>query len=162
MLLTEKIKINCDDDALLKIITKITDWTPWVITRKDKLGHINFNYNGEQTNCGMYSAFLSDYWDLLLSVSPDLEKFKPNLKKSWITKTIPNGGIFPHIDYQRRSSTLLPLGKNKGVVNYHFHYSLPPFCTIKYKGPTRIRTNITHSSINKSTEPRFVLQFYEN
>ena len=59
MLLTEKIKIDCDDDALLKIITKITDWTPWVITRKDKLGHINFDYNGERTNCGMYSAFLS-------------------------------------------------------------------------------------------------------
>ena len=45
MILTEKINIDCNDDALLKIITKITDWTPWVITRKDKLGHINFNYN---------------------------------------------------------------------------------------------------------------------
>ena len=49
MILTEKINIDCNDDALLKIITKITDWTPWVITRKDKLGHINFNYNGEET-----------------------------------------------------------------------------------------------------------------
>ena len=53
MILTEKINIDCNDDALLKIITKITDWTPWVITRKDKLGHINFNYNGEETTCGM-------------------------------------------------------------------------------------------------------------
>ena len=35
MILTEKINIDCNDDALLKIITKITDWTPWVITRKD-------------------------------------------------------------------------------------------------------------------------------
>ena len=86
MILTQKINIDCNDDALLKIITKITDWTPWVITRKDKLGHINFNYNGEHTNCGMYSAFLSDYWDLLLSVSPDLEKFKPNLKNLGLLK----------------------------------------------------------------------------
>ena len=161
MLLTEKINIECNESALLNLITKITDWTPWVITRKDRVGHINFNHKGKETNCGMYSAFLSDYWDLLLALSPNIENFKPNLKKSWITKTVPGGGIFPHIDYKRRSSTLLPLGDNKGVVNYHFHYSLPPFCTIAYTGPTRIRTNVTHSSINKSSSSRYVIQFYE-
>ena len=162
MLLTQSINIKCDEEALLRIITKITDWTPWVIERKDKVGHITFNYNGEETNCGMYSAFLSDYWDLFRAVSPDIEKFKPNLKKSWITKTIPGGGIFPHIDYKRRSSTLLPLGNNKGVVNYHFHYSLPSFYTFSYTGPTRIRTNITHSAKNNSSTNRYVIQFYED
>ena len=164
MLLTQSINIKCDEDALLRIITKITDWTPWVIERKNKVGHITFNYNGgDSSNCGIYSAFLSDYWELFKAVSPNIEKFKPNLKKSWITKTIPTGGIFPHIDYKRNSSMLLPLGDNKGSVKYYPHYSFSKcYWEYKYKGPTRIRTNITHSAVNNSTTDRYVIQFYED
>ena len=132
-----------------------------IITRKNKWGHINFDYNGAKTNCKMYSAFLSDYWDLFLSVEPRLSQFNPNLKKSWITKTKPGGGIFPHIDHQRKSNLLIPLGKNKGKVNFHLHYTLPPFRTYEYTGPTIIRTNVTHSAYNTSSEDRYTLQFYK-
>jgi hypothetical protein len=160
MFLIKRFQHRVNDEALLRIITKITDWNPWVITRKNKWGHINFDYKGTSTNCKMYSAFLSDYWPLLLSVEPRLSQFNPNLKKSWIVKMGPGGGIFPHIDYQRNSSTVIPLGDNKGNVGFHLHYSLPSFISFKYLGPTIIRTNITHSAYNTSNEDRYTLQFY--
>ena len=84
MFLIKKINYKLNEEVLLSLITTIDEWTPWVITRKNKWGHINFDYNGAKTNCKMYSAFLSDYWDLFLSVEPRLSQFKPNLKKSWI------------------------------------------------------------------------------
>ena len=62
MFLLKRIPYKLNEDALLRIVTKITNWTPWVITREDKWGHINFDYKGTNTNCKMYSAFLSDYW----------------------------------------------------------------------------------------------------
>ena len=112
MFLIKRINYKLNEEVLLSLITTIDEWTPWVITRKNKWGHINFDYNGTKTNCKMYSAFLSDYWDLFLSVEPRLSQFNPDLKKSWITKTKPGGGIFPHIDHKRRSNLLIPLGKN--------------------------------------------------
>ena len=160
MFLIKRFQYRVNEEALLRIITKITDWNPWVITRKDKWGHINFDYKGASTNCKMYSAFLSDYWPLLLAVEPRLSQFNPNLKKSWIVKMESGGGIFPHIDYQRNSSTVIPLGDNKGKVGFHLHYTLPPFISFKYLGPTIIRTNITHSAYNTSNEDRYTLQFY--
>ena len=161
MFLIKKINYKLNEEVLLSLITTIDEWTPWVITRKNKWGHINFDYNGAKTNCKMYSAFLSDYWDLFLSVEPRLSQFNPNLKKSWITKTKPGGGIFPHIDHQRKSNLLIPLGKYKGKVNFHLHYTHPPFRTYAYTGPTIIRTNVTHSAYNTSSEDRYTLQFYK-
>ena len=160
MFLIKRIPYKLNEDALLRIITKIVNWTPWVITRKNKWGHINFDYKGDETNCKMYSAFLSDYWDLLLAVEPRLLQLNPNLKKSWITKMEPGGGIFPHIDHERTSSTVIPLGSNKGKVGFHLHYTLPPVISYNYRGPTIIRTNITHSAYNTSNEDRYTLQFY--
>ena len=155
----ELVVIN---DYLIKkyIINSIINWNAWEITRSDLIGHINFNYNVKKTNCGMYATFLSNHWENLVEIEPNLTLFNPNLKKSWIAKTIPGGGIFPHIDYNRKISTIIPLGNNKGEIKFHLHYTLPAFYTHTYTGPTTIRTNITHSLLNNSNTDRYALQFY--
>ena len=63
-------------------------------------------------------------------LEPNLKKFDPDLTKCWVTKMVPDGGIFSHIDYKRDRAKLIPIGPNKGEIHYHLNWRLKPFYTI--------------------------------
>lgn len=160
LFLTEKINVELpNEDTLHSFLKDIPDksWEGWTITRKENTAHLNFSVT-KTTNVGIYVIKLKDLWNDLVRIEPNLKKFDPDLTKCWVTKMIPDGGIFSHIDYKRDRAKLIPIGPNKGEIHYHLNWRSKPFYTYKYTGPTITRTNWTHSVKNETGEDRYVIQ----
>lgn len=160
LLLTKKINIKLPNEnkihSYLKSIPE-EDWEGWTITRKENTRHLNFKVT-KSTNVGIHVIKLKNVWDDLIRLEPNLVMFDPNLRKCWVTKMIPGGGIFSHVDYKRDVAKLIPIGPNKGEIHYHLHWKWKPFYTYKYTGPTLTRTNIPHSVKNETGADRYVIQ----
>jgi len=160
LLLTKKIDIKLpNEEKVHSFLKSIPDklWDGWTITRKGNTHHLNFKLT-KTTNVGIFVIKLSELWNDLNKIEPNLKKFDPDLRKCWVTKMIPNGGIFSHIDYKRDRAKLIPIGSNKGEIHYHLNWRLKPFYTHKYTGPTITRTNWPHSVKNETGDDRYVIQ----
>ena len=160
LFLTEKINIELPkEDTIHSFLKDIPDksWEGWTITRKGNTSQLNFDVT-KSTNVGISVIKLNKLWEELIKLEPNLIKFDPDLTKCWVTKMIPGGGIFSHVDYKRDIAKLIPIGPNKGEIHYHLHWKWKPFYTYKYIGPTLTRTNIPHSVRNDTGKDRYVIQ----
>jgi hypothetical protein len=61
--------------------------------------------------------------------------------------------MIPHIDANRTTALIIPLGFNKGKIS--FYLGKKKIYTHVYNNPTLTRVNILHSAENDSTENRY-------
>jgi len=78
-----------------------------------------------------------------------------NVNNSYVTKMLPRYVMKMHIDKNRDTAILIPLGSNKGQLT-HAMYGFK-FNTHTYTGPTLARVDIPHSANNSSDEIRYAL-----
>ena len=98
---------------------------------------------------------LKNVWDDLIRLEPNLVMFDPNLRKCWVTKMIPGGGIFSHVDYKRDVAKLIQSVPTKVKL---LSLALEVETFILTPGPTLTRTNIPHSVKNETGADRYVIQ----
>jgi hypothetical protein len=58
-----------------------------------------------------------------------------------------------HIDANRETAIIIPLGSNKGILNFYYKNILISRC--RYKGPILSRVDVVHSAVNTSDEVRY-------
>ena len=61
--------------------------------------------------------------------------------------------MVPHIDPNRTTAIIIPLGNNKGKISFYFKKF--KLFTYTYKSPTLTRVNILHSAENDSDQIRY-------
>ena len=76
-----------------------------------------------------------------------------NLENSYVTKCFPGYHMVPHIDANRQTALILPLGNNKGKLSYYFFGK--KFITHHYTGPLLSRVDLYHSAENDSPNIRY-------
>ena len=87
-----------------------------------------------------------------------LERMKslyPNMvtETSYVTKYMPGYKMIPHIDANRSTAIITPIGNNKG--NLSFYVSNKKVYTHVYQGPVLARISATHSAENTSENIRY-------
>lgn len=78
-----------------------------------------------------------------------------NINNSYVTKMLPRYVMKMHIDKNRDTAILIPLGSNKGQLN-HAIYGIKINKHI-YTGPALARVDIPHSADNTSDDIRYAL-----
>jgi hypothetical protein len=76
-----------------------------------------------------------------------------NLKNSYITKCMPGYHMVPHIDANRKTALIIPLGSNKGKLSYYVFGK--KIITHTYTGPLLSRVDVHHSAENDSLDIRY-------
>jgi len=123
----------------------------WMTAVQHKDGSIDFVK--DKPNAGFFTARLKKFPNIVKMISnvyPDVV-----IEHSYVTKLLPGYRMLPHIDKNRDTAILIPLGDNKGeiefrVLGFKIH-------THQYNGPTLARVDIVHSANNTSDEIRYAL-----
>ncbi len=117
----------------------------WFTAKNEDDGSLKFVSDKE--DCQFYVARITKFPDTLNEVL----KFVPDImiKNSYVTKCAPGYSMEPHIDPNRETAIIIPLGNNKGDIS--FYYGGKKVYTYDYKGPTLTRVGINHSATNPST-----------
>ena len=76
-----------------------------------------------------------------------------NLKNSYITRCMPGYHMVPHIDANRKTALIIPLGNNKGKLSYYVFGT--KIMTHTYTGPLLSRVDRYHSAENDSPNIRY-------
>ena len=89
------------------------------------------------------------------SLSKKINELYPaaNLENSYVTKCFPGYHMTPHIDANRQTALIVPLGNNKGRLSYYFFGK--KIITHTYTGPLLSRVDLYHSAENDSPEIRY-------
>lgn len=107
----------------------------------------------DKPNGGFYLSRLKRFPKLveaILSAYPDAI-----IDNSYATKCLPNYRMVPHIDPNRTTAIIIPLGENKGKIS--FYYKNIKLYTHTYRGPTMTRVDILHSAENDSDSSRYAI-----
>ena len=123
----------------------------WWTARNNEDGTLTFVK--DKPNGGFYLSRLKRFpkiVDAILSAYPDAI-----IENSYVTKCLPNYKMIPHIDPNRTTAIIIPLGENKGKIS--FYYKNKKLYTHTYQGPTMTRVNILHSAENDSNEDRYAI-----
>lgn len=120
-------------------------------TAKSNDKNYDLNFVKNKSNGSFYLSRLKNF----PLISEFIEKNIPNviLKNSYVTKCDPGYSMEKHIDTGRETAIIIPLGNNKGLLNYYYKNFLVSTC--RYKGPTLSRVNVVHSATNNSNEFRY-------
>jgi hypothetical protein len=76
-----------------------------------------------------------------------------NLKNSYITKCMPGYHMVPHLDANRKTALIIPLGNNKGKLSYYVFGK--KIISHTYTGPLLSRVDRYHSAENDSLDIRY-------
>lgn len=136
------------ENKILEIIKSSIDDKVWW-TAKNNNGVLTFVK--DKPLGSFYLARLKRFPEIvneLLKVYPETI-----VENSYITKCLPRYNMIPHIDPNRNTAIVIPLGSNKGKISFYKNkYKL---YTHVYKGPTLTKVNILHSAENNSDETRY-------
>lgn len=118
----------------------------WFSALQHPDGSIDFVKNNP--NSGFYTATLRRFPNIVNYISqqyPDVV-----IKNSYVTKMLPGYCMKPHIDKNRDTVILMPLGENKGEIDF---YILNFKChTHVYTCPILARVDKLHAANNTSTD----------
>lgn len=121
----------------------------WFTAKNNPDGSLDFVKDKE--GCQFYLARIGKF-PFTLS---EILKYVPNINvaNSYVTKCLPGYAMVPHKDANRSTAIIIPLGDNKGYIEFfvygkviHRHY---------YTGPTLTRVDINHSAVNTSDTIRY-------
>ena len=121
----------------------------WWTAKNNADGSLTFVKN--KPNAQFYMAKLNHFpniVDKILEQYPDAM-----IKNSYVTKCFPGYHMVPHIDPNRSTAIIIPLGANKGKISFYFKKF--KLFTYTYKSPTLTRVNILHSAENDSDQIRY-------
>lgn len=105
----------------------------------------------DKPDSGFYMARLKRFPDIVTKI---LEHYPETMiDNSYVTKCLPKYHMIPHIDANRSTAIIIPLGENKGKISYYVK-SHKVF-THTYQTPTLTRVNMMHSAENDSDENRY-------
>jgi hypothetical protein len=116
----------------------------WFTAKNKDDGKLQFV--GDKEDCQFYVAKIAKFPNTL----NEILKFIPDImiKNSYVTKCAPGYSMEPHIDPNRETAIIIPLGSNKGDIS--FFYRGHKIYTYTYKGPTLTRVGVYHSATNPS------------
>jgi hypothetical protein len=121
----------------------------WFTAKTEK--NYELKFVRDKKDCEFYLARIKNFPRILRSVCyyiPDTI-----IENSYVTKCSPGRAMEKHIDPNRKTAIVIPLGKNKGILNYY--YKNFKISTCEYKGPTLTRVDMIHSAVNTSEEYRY-------
>jgi hypothetical protein len=120
-------------------------------TAKNNSDNYDLNFVKDKPDGAFYLSRLKNF----PNICEYIEKNIPNVivKNSYVTKCNPRYAMNKHIDTNRETAIIIPLGENKGILNYYYKDFLISTCV--YKGPTLSRVNVVHSAVNTSDEYRY-------
>lgn len=121
----------------------------WFAAKNEK--NYELKFVKDKKDCGFYLARIKNFSNIVQSVCRCI----PNaiIENSYITKCSPGYAMEKHIDSNRKTAIIIPLGKNKGILN--FYYKKFKISTCRYRGPTLTRVDIVHSAVNVSEDYRY-------
>lgn len=105
-----------------------------------------------KTNPGFFTAKLKRFPKIVEAI----KKMYPtvNIDNSYATKLMPRYVMKMHVDKNRDTAILIPLGSNKGTLSHLLDDKLTEHV---YTGPALARVDIPHSASNTSDEIRYAL-----
>lgn len=123
----------------------------WLSARQHDGGSIDFVK--ENTESGFYTARLKRFPNIVQYLRlhyPDVV-----IEHSYVTKLLPGYHMKPHIDKNRDTAILMPLGTNKGEIEfYQFGIKIH---THEYNSPIIARVDKVHGANNTSDDIRYAL-----
>ena len=139
--------IDCEQEFLETI--KSAGDKIWWTAKNNPDGSLTFVKN--KPNAGFFMARLTKF----PSIADRIKTLYPtaNLENSYATKCLPGYHMIPHIDANRTTALIIPLGLNKGKIS--FYLGKKKIYTHTYNNPTLTRVNILHSAENDSVENRY-------
>lgn len=142
--------LNQFDQNFLEEI-KNSNTNVWWTAKNNSDGSLTFVKNKPEAQ--FYMARLKHFPKIVQKI---LEIY-PNtiIDNSYATKCFPGYHMVPHIDPNRTTAIIVPLGTNKGKIS--FYKEKNKVHTHTYIGPTLTRVNILHSAENDSQEIRYSL-----
>lgn len=142
----EALSIPEDD-----FLTEITDSGKkiWFTAKKNESNGLNFVKS--KTNAGFYLSKLKNFPNISRFISDHIKN--ANLDNSYVTRCHPRYIMEKHIDANRKTAIIIPLGSAKGILNFYCRDFLISRCA--YQGPTLCRVDVVHSAINTSDEYRY-------
>jgi hypothetical protein len=151
MLFFKRLKnIDVPETQLLEEIKSSND-NVWFTAKS--IGDHKINMVKDKPNGGFYLARIKKFPKVLKFV----EEVLPDaiISNSYITKCYPKYIMEKHIDPGRSTAIIIPLGTNKGFINFFFKDIKISTCV--YQGPTLSRVDVVHSAVNDSDEIRYGL-----
>ena len=149
MFLFKKLKPlgkDTEQDFLNEILNSKSVWFT-AINHGD--GRLEFVMN--KPDCQFYMSRLTKFPKLCKKI---LELYpEANLVNSYVTKCFPGYHMIPHVDANRKTAIILPLGENKGKLSYFIFNK--KIITHKYTGPLLSRVDMFHSAENDSDNIRY-------
>lgn len=125
--------------------------TVWLSALQHDDGSIDFVK--ENTNSGFFTARLKRFPNIvkyLILHYPNI-----NIENSYVTRLLPGYHMKPHIDKNRDTAILMPLGENKGEIDfYQFGFKIHKHI---YNSPILARVDKVHGANNTSTTDRYAL-----
>lgn len=116
-------------------------------------GNYKLDFVKDKPQASFYLARIKKFPKILKFVQETFpEAIIPN---SYITKCDPGYSMEKHIDAGRETAIIIPLGENKGIINFYIKDFLISKC--RYKGPTLSRVDVVHSAVNISDQTRYSL-----
>lgn len=107
----------------------------------------------DKGNAGFLTAKLKRFPNIVTMISQLYPNV--NIDNSYVTQLKPRYVMKMHIDKNRDTAILLPLGSNKGELT-HSLFGIK-FNTHVYTGPALARVDVPHSASNTSDEIRYAL-----
>jgi hypothetical protein len=140
-------KFSIPEDIFLnEILESDVAW----FTAKNQEGY-NLNFVKDKTNGNFYLSRLKNFPKICSFVEQHIKN--AIVKNSYVTKCSPHYAMEKHIDTNRQTAIIMPLGPNKGILNFYIKDFNISSCN--YKGPTLSRVNIVHSAVNNSDDYRY-------
>jgi hypothetical protein len=115
------------------------------------IGQYKLDFVKNKTDAGFFLARLKHFPKITEFITSDIpEVIIPN---SYVTRCAPGYTMEKHIDAGRHTAIIIPLGSNKGLIN--FYIKDIKISTCNYKGPTLSRVDVIHSAVNCSLDYRY-------
>ena len=139
--------ISEDDESMF--LSEIQNSKPLWMTANQK-DDKNIDFIKDKPNAGFFICRLKRFpkiTERLLELFPEA-----NIDNSYITKLLPGYRMLPHKDKNRFVAVIVPLGTNKGEINYYVYDKI--VCHHRYFGPILSRVDVDHSASNDSDTDR--------
>jgi hypothetical protein len=138
------------DDLENKFLSEIlTTKSVWFTAKNHDDGSLEFVLN--KPNGQFYMSRLTKFTNLIDKITELYPE--ANLRNSYITKCMPGYHMVPHIDANRKTALIIPLGSNKGKLSYYIFGK--KILTHTYTGPLLSRVDRYHSAENDSPDIRY-------
>jgi len=144
-----KLDVNLEQE----FIEEIKNSKSYIWISADGMPDGSIGFIKKSTNAGFFTAKLKRFPTIVAAIN----RLYPtvNIKNSYVTKLMPRYVMKMHIDKNRNTAILAPLGANKGEL-VHEMYGIK-FNTHVYTGPALARVDVLHSATNTSDEIRYAL-----